>query len=350
MISLPLSNSDHQGHNKAEKLLIMPTPCLPPGFRFHPTDQELIIHYLQNKVSSSEIATISIIAEIELYKFDPWQLPGVFLGGGGVFFSPRGRKYPNGSRPNRAAVSGYWKATGTDRPIFNSSGTQCIGVKKALVFYSGHPPKGQKTNWTMLEYRLVDENHHSNRPRGSMRVSFMLLFPPKRERERDAKNRGSSSCFHPFQLDDWVLCRVQQKNRTTSQIEKGQECRSSTSSSPFLRAQNISNNNTVSYGSDLQSPTSLVDHQEIDMDNRQGHGIDAEKGSLSDSISNLNFKWPKPTMVSSLEDALESLKRSLSLGVLDDQEPPPPKKMQQNTPTLTHFTSENTSIFQISSP
>ncbi|KAK6932615.1 NAC domain [Dillenia turbinata] len=295
----------------------MPTPCLPPGFRFHPTDQELIIHYLQNKVSSFEIATISIIAEIELYKFDPWQLPGKALFGENewFFFSPRDRKYPNGSRPNRAAISGYWKATGTDRPIFNSSGTACIGVKKALVFYNGHPPKGQKTNWTMLEYRLVDENPHCKRPKGSMR------------------------------LDDWVLCRVRQKSRNILQIEKGQE---SLFQQEHLRTQNISKNNNVSYGSDLQSPTSLVDHQESGMDNRQGHGVDAEKGTSSDSISNLNFEWPKPMMVTSLEDALESLKRSLSLGVLDDQEPPPPKKMPQNTPTQTHFTLENTSIFQIS--
>lgn len=81
------------------------------------------------------------------------------------FFSPRDRKYPNGARPNRAATSGYWKATGTDKPVLTSGGTQKVGVKKALVFYGGKPPKGIKTNWIMHEYRLADSKT-SNKPPG----------------------------------------------------------------------------------------------------------------------------------------------------------------------------------------
>jgi hypothetical protein len=71
------------------------------------------------------------------------------------FFSPRDRKYPNGIRPNRAAGSGYWKATGTDKPIHDGATGQSVGVKKALVFYKGRPPKGTKTSWIMHEYRLA---------------------------------------------------------------------------------------------------------------------------------------------------------------------------------------------------
>ena len=87
------------------------------------------------------------------------------------FFSPRDRKYPNGARPNRTAASGYWKATGTDKPILNSNGSLCLGVKKALVFYKGRAPKGIKTEWMMLEYRLLDDTHQLHKLRGSMRVS-----------------------------------------------------------------------------------------------------------------------------------------------------------------------------------
>lgn len=50
---------------------------LPPGFRFHPTDEELVMHYLCRKCASQSIA-VPIIAEIDLYKYDPWQLPGKY--------------------------------------------------------------------------------------------------------------------------------------------------------------------------------------------------------------------------------------------------------------------------------
>ena len=73
-------------------------------------------------------------------------------------------------RPNRASVSGYWKATGTDKAIY--SGSKYVGVKKALVFYKGKPPKGIKTDWIMHEYRLSDSIRQTNKQSGSMRVSL----------------------------------------------------------------------------------------------------------------------------------------------------------------------------------
>ncbi|CAL9749697.1 unnamed protein product [Musa acuminata subsp. burmannicoides] len=161
---------------------------LPPGFRFHPTDEELILHYLRNRASASP-CPVPIIAEVDIYKYDPWDLPAKAAYGDRewYFFSPRDRKYPNGFRPNRAAASGYWKATGTDKPIHATHGNESVGVKKALVFYRGRPPKGVTTNWIMHEYRLA-EAHASN--------SY-----------RPVKPSDSS-----MRLDDWVLCRIYKKN------------------------------------------------------------------------------------------------------------------------------------------
>ncbi|KAI3823247.1 hypothetical protein L1987_04680 [Smallanthus sonchifolius] len=53
-------------------------PHLPPGFRFHPSDEELIVHYLFNKVKLRSLPA-EVIAEIELYKYDPWDLPSKIL-------------------------------------------------------------------------------------------------------------------------------------------------------------------------------------------------------------------------------------------------------------------------------
>ncbi|KAK1554359.1 hypothetical protein Q3G72_011123 [Acer saccharum] len=51
-----------------------PESSLPPGFRFHPTDEELILHYLKKKLTSTPFP-LSIIADVDIYKFDPWDLP-----------------------------------------------------------------------------------------------------------------------------------------------------------------------------------------------------------------------------------------------------------------------------------
>jgi hypothetical protein len=128
---------------------------LPPGFRFHPTDEELVAHYLCARAAGRR-PPVSIIAEVDLYRFDPWDLPERALFGRRewYFFTPRDRKYPNGSRPNRAAGSGYWKATGADKPVEHEGRT--AGIKKALVFYHGKPPRGVKTEWIMHEYRLAE--------------------------------------------------------------------------------------------------------------------------------------------------------------------------------------------------
>ena len=49
---------------------------LPPGFRFHPTDEELVAYYLERKITGRSIE-LDIIAEVDLYKCEPWDLPGI---------------------------------------------------------------------------------------------------------------------------------------------------------------------------------------------------------------------------------------------------------------------------------
>lgn len=47
---------------------------LPPGFRFYPTDEELMVQYLCRKVAGNDFP-LQIIGDVDLYKFDPWELP-----------------------------------------------------------------------------------------------------------------------------------------------------------------------------------------------------------------------------------------------------------------------------------
>ncbi|KAK7257190.1 hypothetical protein RIF29_30980 [Crotalaria pallida] len=128
---------------------------LPPGFRFHPTDEELITYYLLKKVLDNTF-TGRAITEVDLNKCEPWELPGKAKMGEKewYFFSLRDRKYPTGLRTNRATEAGYWKATGKDREIYSSKTCALVGMKKTLVFYRGRAPKGEKSNWVMHEYRL----------------------------------------------------------------------------------------------------------------------------------------------------------------------------------------------------
>ncbi|CAK9146932.1 unnamed protein product [Ilex paraguariensis] len=131
---------------------------LPPGFRFHPTDVELIMYYLKRKVMGKKFH-VEAISELNIYKFVPWDLPDKSCMRSKdlewYFFCPRERKYATGSRLNRATENGYWKATGKDRPVLYEK--RIVGMIKTLVFHLGHAPKGERTNWVIHEYRIEDE-------------------------------------------------------------------------------------------------------------------------------------------------------------------------------------------------
>ncbi|KAM3260640.1 hypothetical protein ACQJBY_051737 [Aegilops geniculata] len=130
-----------------------------PGYRFHPTDEELVTFYLRRKVARKSLR-IEVIREMDIYKHDPWDLPKASTVGGEkewYFFCLRGRKYRNSIRPNRVTSSGFWKATGIDRPIYSAGGSGSglsVGLKKSLVYYRGSAGKGTKTDWMMHEFRL----------------------------------------------------------------------------------------------------------------------------------------------------------------------------------------------------
>ncbi|GLU17603.1 hypothetical protein SLE2022_339630 [Rubroshorea leprosula] len=175
---------------------------VPPGFRFHPTEEELLHYYLRKKVAYEKI-DLDVIREVDLNKLEPWDIQekckiGSTPQNDWYFFSHKDKKYPTGTRTNRATAAGFWKATGRDKIIY--SGFRRIGLRKTLVFYKGRAPHGQKSDWIMHEYRLDDNTSDTNVP----------------------NSMGDS-----MPEDGWVVCRVFRKKNYQKTLE------SPKSSSPF---------------------------------------------------------------------------------------------------------------------
>lgn len=164
---------------------------VPPGFRFHPTEEELLHYYLRKKVASKKI-DLDVIRDVDLNKLEPWDIQercriGSTPQNDWYFFSHKDKKYPTGTRTNRATAAGFWKATGRDKVIYSNS--KRIGMRKTLVFYKGRAPHGQKSDWIMHEYRLDDNNAAAH----------------------DIIPTATSLTVDPSQEDGWVVCRVFKK-------------------------------------------------------------------------------------------------------------------------------------------
>ncbi|KAI8006591.1 NAC domain-containing protein 78 [Camellia lanceoleosa] len=174
------------------------TASLAPGFRFHPTDEELVRYYLKRKVCRKPFR-FEAISDIDVYKSEPWDLPGKSrLKSRDLewyFFSVLDKKYGNGSRTNRATGRGYWKTTGKDRAVHHKSRT--VGMKKTLVYHSGRAPRGDRTNWVMHEYRLVDEELEKA---GIAQDSFVLcrIFQKSGSGPKNGEQYGA-----PFIEEEW---------------------------------------------------------------------------------------------------------------------------------------------------
>ncbi|XP_010034223.2 NAC domain-containing protein 90 [Eucalyptus grandis] len=150
----------------------------PTGFRFYPTEEELISFYLHNQLQGSlQDQLRRIIPVLDIYATEPWNLPE--LSGElcredkeqWFFFAPMQEREARGGRPSRSTAVGYWKATGSPGYV-HSSDNKAIGMKKSMVFYVGKAPTGRKTKWKLNEYRAIEmiSPPNSNTPSSSMPV------------------------------------------------------------------------------------------------------------------------------------------------------------------------------------
>ncbi|XP_070681023.1 NAC domain-containing protein 7-like isoform X2 [Malus domestica] len=172
---------------------------VPPGFRFHPTDEELVDYYLRKKVTSRRI-DLDVIKDVDLYKIEPWDLQelcriGTEEQNEWYFFSHKDKKYPTGTRTNRATAAGFWKATGRDKAIYSKH--DLIGMRKTLVFYKGRAPNGQKSDWIMHEYRLETDENGTPQEEGWV---VCRVFKKKIASMRIKMSENESPCWYDDQV------------------------------------------------------------------------------------------------------------------------------------------------------
>ncbi|XP_020990492.1 NAC domain-containing protein 14-like [Arachis duranensis] len=157
------------------------TRVLPVGYRFRPTEEEILIHYLNNKHLGNDAEIKNTISQVDLCNFDPWDLPeqSKVKSDDQEWFFFNELKYMKNKRCNRKTNMGYWKITGKERIGTDS----VIGTKRTLVFYER--PHNVKTNWVLHEYHAFDQKVGSCQ--SNIVLSRVIMNAEKREQKLKTK-------------------------------------------------------------------------------------------------------------------------------------------------------------------
>ncbi|CAO2148711.1 unnamed protein product [Urochloa humidicola] len=197
-----------------------------PGFKFTPTDEDIVVHYLRPRAVNEPVPSTYIV-DVDILRYNPWDL----LPEGSVekyYFSQRVMKWPLGNQWNRAAGDGYWKTSGKEVPIFsrsvNTGEPLMIGLRRTLVFYHGKSGIGENTDWVMQEYRLAGEGlkpYRVMRPSGSNNSgecsSAAAVVGKKNGSPSDAPN-GAKVPVMVTPDESWVVCRIHKKRKYTPRV------------------------------------------------------------------------------------------------------------------------------------
>ncbi|KAJ8754099.1 hypothetical protein K2173_001997 [Erythroxylum novogranatense] len=164
---------------------------LPPGYRWLPTDEELV-DFLCKKVNIIPMP-FHRIHEVDLYRFHPQELTDMYKRvreHDWFFFTSRSRyRLPGGYRP---AGDGYWISTGIDMSIPRYRAIP-VGYRKSLNYYEGKHPNVAKTKWKMHEYTLL------------------------------APSSSTTAGEDQTKMKDWVLCRIYKSRCKSNQDEDQHE-------------------------------------------------------------------------------------------------------------------------------
>ncbi|ESQ41357.1 hypothetical protein EUTSA_v10014659mg [Eutrema salsugineum] len=172
---------------------------LPIGYRFHPTEQELILHYLLPKAFASPLPS-SIIPVFDVFFSHPLTFPGDQKEKQRYFFCKKRREVSSKDqhRIKTSSSDGYWKSYGKERQIISCGRT--VGIRRTLAFYETNKSSSNcnKTRWSMTEYCLA--GFASTKVFGEWAVySVYERKVSKGRMQRKAKGRDDEedlSCIH----------------------------------------------------------------------------------------------------------------------------------------------------------
>ncbi|KHG24245.1 NAC domain-containing 68 [Gossypium arboreum] len=160
---------------------------MPIGYRFRPTDEELVVHYLKRKALNLPLPA-SVIPDFDVFQTDPWSLPGDVKEKRYFFSNRYGNESNNKKRKRVVAGSGYWKPIGKEKTILASGTNQVVGMRQALIFCERKPWTDTKPRWLLHQFRLVgsaDETQMTKREWHGDWVVFKVI-----QRKRNAKKHG----------------------------------------------------------------------------------------------------------------------------------------------------------------
>ncbi|CAL4981087.1 unnamed protein product [Urochloa decumbens] len=198
---------------------------LEPGFKFSPSDEDIVVHYLRPRAMNEPLPSAFII-DVDVLRKNPWDI----VPEGSMekyYFSQWVPRWPHaGNRCKRAAGDGYWKASGKDVPIFsngiNDRVPLKVGLKKAMVFYRGNTPVGDNKEWIMEEYSLAEAGLLPCRvmkSRGSSNIGncgcAVAVIAKKNDELSEALRKAIASLNKDSVLvypdDSWIVCRIQEE-------------------------------------------------------------------------------------------------------------------------------------------
>ncbi|TVU15326.1 hypothetical protein EJB05_38842, partial [Eragrostis curvula] len=139
--------------------------CVPwspiPGFRFLPTDLEIVLHYLKHRILNLELPEHNAVRDgLDVHRTDADEITLDINDGGkerlGFFFVHKDQAYTNGCW--YPTPGGYWKLR-RGQPAAIRHGGRVVAFKTSMDYVRGRAPHGRRTPWSMSEYALNARHH-----------------------------------------------------------------------------------------------------------------------------------------------------------------------------------------------